>query len=376
MLKTFKVRNFRLLEALEIHNLRRVNLLVGQNNSGKSSFLEAIELYAKQGEPKTLLKLLNQRQEDWLGGYFVPDPEDSLRYLFSNWELPKPGKFGIILGEINSDDQLHFKFMAYHTQKSPEGLRQRSYSDLENLEIHAPLDVGVGVVLAVEKGNQIIPLLDTNEQRKTIIRHSRFFRFVKELSESKIKLQSVSTKNMSIQKLAALWDLMSLTQLEDEVIQGLRLIDERVSGITFVEYVGQNNSKKSARIPLVKLEGISKRLPLKAMGDGIYRLFQILVALVNAENGILLIDEFENGLHWTVQAKVWEAIFKLSHRLNVQVFATTHSRDCVESFQEIWEQHQDDGAFFRLDIRKNQVKATEYPLDTLSDAVETNVEVR
>ncbi len=57
------------------------------------------------------------------------------------------------------------------------------------------------------------------------------------------------------------------------------------------------------------------------------------LALVNSSNGFLLIDEFENGLHYSVLHKVWKLIFRLAKDLNVQVFATTHSHDCVTAFQ-------------------------------------------
>lgn len=90
--------------------------------------------------------------------------------------------------------------------------------------------------------------------------------------------------------------------------------------------VGKVRFKEAVEL-YVKIEGIDEPLPLKSMGDGITRLFHIIVALVNARNGILLIDEFENGLHWSVQPKVWDIVFQLSEKLNVQVFATTHSHE-------------------------------------------------
>jgi len=113
------------------------------------------------------------------------------------------------------------------------------------------------------------------------------------------------------------------------------------------------------------------------MGDGITRLFHIILALVTARNGILLIDEFENGLHWSVQSSVWKIIFRLAERLNVQVFATTHSRDCINGFEDAWRENESLGAFFRLDADKQgQVQARAYSLDILADALETAVEVR
>jgi AAA15 family ATPase/GTPase len=180
---------------------------------------------------------------------------------------------------------------------------------------------------------------------------------------------------MPNRKLAALWDLTSLTNLESEVISALGLIDDRVSGVAFVEDISKGRSGDN-RIPLVKIKGIDEPLPLKSMGDGITRLFHIIVALVNARNGLLLIDEFENGLHWSVQPKVWDIVFQLSERLNVQVFATTHSRDCIEGFDSAWNKYPALGAFFRLDPKDGLIKATEYTSETLTDAIEMDVEVR
>ena len=83
---------------------------------------------------------------------------------------------------------------------------------------------------------------------------------------------------------------------------------------------------------MVRLDESNNPLPLRSMGDGINRILTIILAMVNCENGYLLIDEFENGLHYSVQEKLWEIIFYLAERLNIQVFATTHSNDAIEVF--------------------------------------------
>ena len=148
--------------------------------------------------------------------------------------------------------------------------------------------------------------------------------------------------------------------------------------IAFVENSGNDfrTRENGQRIALVKIKGIDEPLPLKSMGDGMTRLFHIIVALVNARNGLLLIDEFENGLHWSVQPKVWDIVFQLSERLNVQVFATTHSRDCIKGFYDAWNNYPTLGAFFRLDEKNESIKATEYTSESLSDSIDMDVEVR
>ena len=118
-------------------------------------------------------------------------------------------------------------------------------------------------------------------------------------------------------------------------------------------------------------------MPLKSMGDGMTRIFHIILALVNARNGFLLVDEFENGLHWSVHPKLWNIIFRLAEDLNVQVFVTTHSQDCIRGFHAIWKEQEEKGSFYRLDPDSDMgARVTAYHCETLSDALEMDVEVR
>jgi AAA15 family ATPase/GTPase len=255
MLTSFSIRNFRLFQHLEVKRLSRVNLIVGKNNAGKSSFLEAVELHASNASPPNIIVSVKSRQETWLG-----------------------------------EEQIHFK------------------------------------------GSFDIPL--------------RYLFYPHESPG------------------------LNEEELEQKIIDVLQLIQPNVNGVAFVEVPFTNN-----RIPFIKLEGVKEPLPLKSMGDGIIRLFHIMVALIDAQNGILLVDEFENGLYWKVQPKVWDVVFQLADRLNVQVFATTHSRDCIRAFDEVWNKYPQSGAFFRLDARLEGVKITEYNAETLTDAIETDIAV-
>jgi predicted ATPase len=231
--------------------------------------------------------------------------------------------------------------------------------------------VDIVVFLELEDGYRKKRLFEIDRNLRDVRRRVSGRFYSKLTDEAKYVWQLVSTNNMSEQKLASLWDLTSLTDFESEVISSLRLIDDRVLGVTFVE-----DTASRKRLPIVKMRGVSEPLPLKSMGDGMTRLFHIIVALVNAKDGLLLIDEFENGLHWSVQPKVWDIVFQLAEKLNVQVFATTHSRDCIQGFDRAWNTYPDRGAFFRLDNKDGVVKATEYTAETLTDSIEMDVEVR
>jgi AAA15 family ATPase/GTPase len=382
MLESFQINNFRLFQHLEVRKLNRVNLIVGKNNAGKSTFLEAVELYASNASPTVLLDLVESRQETW---YSEAQPHsqnfisNSVRHLFCGHKLPIIGEEGISLGEVASNTKLHISAAAYQNKNDDDGtLRKIRISDVEVDENLS----NVEFFLIAEEGKRtrrLFSLDNNNKDLRDILRRNRMIS-VSERQESELKYtwQIVSTENMPNRKLAALWDLTSLTDLESEVISALCLIDDRVTGVAFVENSARDfrPRENDQRIALVKIKGIDEPLPLKSMGDGMTRLFHIIVALVNARNGLLLIDEFENGLHWSVQPKVWDIVFKLSDRLNVQVFATTHSRDCIKGFDEAWNNYPALGAFFRLDEKNGVIKATEYTSETLNDSIDMDVEVR
>jgi AAA15 family ATPase/GTPase len=126
-------------------------------------------------------------------------------------------------------------------------------------------------------------------------------------------------------------------------------------------------------IPIIKVAGIEEPIALCSLGDGMQRIFGIALALVNAKDGILLIDEIENGLHYSVQPDIWRLICQLAQRLNVQVFATTHSWDCIEGFQT---SAQKEGLLIRLQSKKDEISTVLYEEEDLAIATREQIEVR
>jgi AAA15 family ATPase/GTPase len=374
MLNSFQISNFRLFHHLEVKRLGKVNLIVGKNNSGKSTFLEAVELYASNASPTTLYELVESRQGSWVSeaqSYSQNLLDSPLRHLFYNHRLPNIEKEGIILGELLPNTQIHIGIAAYQSKSDDEGTIRRIRLTEEEFDEDLS-DIEIFLVGQEDKKIRRIFKLE-----KDFRREMRNYRFIQEQQEAELKyiLQLVPTKNIPNRKLAALWDLTSLTNLESEIISALKLIENRISGVAFVEDISKGRTSVN-RIPLVKIENIEEPLPLKSLGDGVNRLLQIMVALVNARNGILLIDEFENGLHWTVQPQIWDIVFRFAEKHNVQVFATTHSRDCIQGFNSAWNKYPELGAFFRLDAQDHLIKVTEYSSETLTDSIETDVEMR
>ena len=126
----------------------------------------------------------------------------------------------------------------------------------------------------------------------------------------------------------------------------------------------------------MRASNIARPVSLGTFGDGVNRLFGIALALVNARGGLLLVDEFENGLHHTVQTDVWRMIFRLAKRLDVQVFATTHSQDTVRTFQQAAAESPEEGVLLRLTRRGEDIIPTVATEDDLEVATLHDIEVR
>ena len=106
------------------------------------------------------------------------------------------------------------------------------------------------------------------------------------------------------------------------------------------------------------------------------RLFGIVLSLANVGGGILLVDEFDNGMHYTVQLQAWRLVFNLARELDVQVLATTHSVDCVAGFRQIAAEAEMDGLMVRIDRLGSEMRAVEYTEEDLLVAMSQHIEVR
>ena len=117
-------------------------------------------------------------------------------------------------------------------------------------------------------------------------------------------------------------------------------------------------------------------IPLKRLGDGANRLLTIALALANCRNGILLIDEVENGIHYSVQPALWRMIFGAADAANVQVVAATHSWDCIAGFATVAVETPAVGNMFRLERFEEELHAIHYTEENLAVAARQRTEVR
>lgn len=123
--------------------------------------------------------------------------------------------------------------------------------------------------------------------------------------------------------------------------------------------------------------GLGRLIPLPVMGEGMARLASIVLAIANTSNGVVLVDEVENGLHHSVLPKVWRLIGEATRTFNAQLFATTHSLECIEAAHRAFRSGgRYDFCLYRLENLGKSNRVITYDQETLEAALETDLEVR
>jgi energy-coupling factor transporter ATP-binding protein EcfA2 len=364
-LPSLEVQRFRGFQDLRIGKLGRVNLIVGKNNIGKSSLLEAIQLYATRAHPSFLWQILavqdkDPKQYQW---QTFEEALPSIKYLFfGRQEITGPTD-PIKIGPIdNPEQQLQIAIDFYAVRGDIpiwQILLPEEYNTAENPTPRFSISFGKNLITSYSLSMPYQP---------NHANHAKLLR----AGAKGITVISIGVDGLGKQEIAQLWDKVTLTNHEQEVLKALRIV---APGIEAINLVGQSTSGE--RTPIVKAEGIPEPLPLRTLGDGLQRVLGIALALVNAQNGLLLIDEVENGLHYSVQEDLWELVFRLARQLNVQIFATSHSWDCIAGFQEAAQaEENEEGVLIRLEYKKDDIIATIFDKRKLAIATRAHIEVR
>ncbi len=381
ILNSLEIRNFRGFQHLTIEHLGRVNLIVGKNNIGKSSLLEALQLYTRRGSPELIWDILGTRDENRQptsrlsrDAAKLEDLLASLKYLFYGRKEIK-GHFGsILIGPVNSpENTLSITIGWYGSHIDEEGNRRTQL--LEPEEYNLVDNPTPRFTIQMDSQQMISYPLRLDPLTPSSLLRS-------ELEEIDCVFVSANGLDRDKEQDVDLWDGVALRSLENEVLNSLRLIAPGVEGLNFIGDARSVRLRRDAassrrRIPTVRISDIDEPLPLRSLGDGMQRMLGIALAIANAKDGMLVVDEIENGIHYSVQSELWQLIFQLAHRLNVQVFATTHSWDCIKGFQKAaQEQKQEEGVLIQLGYKKNEVKATLFDEEELGIAMRQQIEVR
>lgn len=314
MLRSLKIENFRCFRTFELQQLGKLNLLVGTNNSGKTSILEAVQLLNAQSNFESLREVMSIRGEYILNDERSGSREPDIRHLFYGHEIDEGSKFSIFGN--NQNDVEGITVSVEHTGQL------NLFDDLREFVL-------VIEWLGIENESIKLPLSSREGLPLDYVRRVR--RDFKNLGS---KTQFVTSSSLTSEKMIELFDQVVLTPEEDLVTEALQTIEPSIDRIASVgsekyRYTGSRSGF------VVRLTDGDQRIPIGSMGDGIWRMLGLTLAIVNARNGVLLVDEIDTGLHFSAMSDMWKLIWETAKRLNVQVFATTHNSDCWTSLATI-----------------------------------------
>ena len=308
MLETLKLHGYRGFESYRLTDLTRVNLLVGKNNCGKTSILEAVELLVSGGNVSAFHKSAERRGEvNEELGYGA-----EISHVFYGHECTPGARFDLssasgepcLAGTILSLDDVGEA--AEKWELATTGRRKYGFEEdpaaAYGLKL-APDGLQPFVLPVAENGSFLEHLLP----RSARVGRSR---------------RPVLFLDFDTSSMRTAWNVVVAAGREMEIVEAMRVLMPEINSVHFLAGPRRHGI-------LVGERNLRPRLPIGSYGDGLRRLLAVSLALVATENGCLLIDEIDTGFHWTLMEDMWRLVVEGARRSNVQVFATTHSSDCV-----------------------------------------------
>ncbi len=359
MIKILSIQNFRSHKDVVLKDCGQFNILMGRNNAGKTAILEAIMLLCFPINPREVLVLLNEQR-----GYKPGDENQDLwDSYFYNWEHAS----SISIQTVESQPISSYAF-SHHLIIEPITGSPKSLNATSVIEGRDLLDETKGLFFKHQLENDWIENKVTalkSRSRKQITPKAK--RIVERLRP----IAFIPSKGISNpQDEAERFSRLEKANRHHEVEGALRTVDPRLKRLTVLA------SGKGSMVYGDMGEG--HLVPVPLMGEGMVRMLSIATAMANNQGGIILIDEIENGLHYSVLPSLWNMIFKIAIELDIQVFAATHNDECLYAASQIAQSqaNQKELRLFRLDLRDGKTIVTDYTADELVAALASDQEVR
>lgn len=351
MFTSIRIRNLRAITELEVNNIGQVNLFVGDNSCGKTTLLEAIFFLIGATNPKLPINANTFR---------------GLPFISSRlWDTYFHNMDATVAIEISG--QLRTPVEEQRLLIRPHYLK-RSVGEPAPSDIVSPSSAPGDSETTQEIDGLELAYIGSENYSKEVT--SRIFLRKDELTSEGTReraIRGVFVGPLTIHDWKPRFAEVQREKRLSEVISLLNEIEPNIADLRLND------------VGLLEADiGLPKLMPANLMGGGIAKLLSIALAMLDYQNGIVLIDEIENGLGHSAQQRIWEAILNWAQSLNVQVFATTHSIECVRAFNNAADTtlFVSEARLFRIERKDENFRAVEYSKDDLAQSLESNWEVR
>lgn len=314
MFESLRIRNYRVFSDLEIGDLSRINLIGGKNNSGKTSLLEAIFLLAGSGNVNALMNINVLRE-------MAADPSSTqqavdvvFKPVFNDLDMSRPigieGYYiphGFLSLEITTE-RIHDSTVSLEDTFGIVGMDSRA--DLVNEN---------SLMFRYARNGDAL-------SKSHIVLGEREHQIRQEPVDIPFNLAILNSHNGDVGDDAIMLGRLRQQKHGDLLLDSLRIIEPRLQSI-------EDNSASGS--PMIWGDiGLSELVPLSVMGEGMTRIARLVLAIATCSGGVVLVDEVENGIHHSVMSKVWKVVAAAAEQFDTQIFATTHSYECVEKARE------------------------------------------
>lgn len=354
-----EIDGFRGLRSLKLDGLGRVNILVGGNNSGKTSVLEALSILCQPYNPDEWLSMVSRRDFGGLDETRV----QSLRWCFAQTtELTDPEQIVEAVCDFKCDGRfplrgLHVHYSEFIGEPSPEELRH--YLRIVRKARHEQMVLSFAETMRGVELTHYPKWLETADsttfhghpyvgveppslrlwEKRNIGRFSRLRNGPMLESKTLTPYSYQLNRNQLASQSKQIFE-----QASPSVLELLQDFDADIQGIDLASFSGD---RAAVYIKHRKL-GVA---PLSVFGDATRRSVLLSATLLSLrDGGVLLIDEVEAGIHVRVLGRVFEWLVKSARTLKVQVFVTTHSLEALDAlaFSRPVSPLEDDIVVFRL----------------------------
>ena len=341
MFNRIEIENYKSIANIRLENISDFNVFFGKNNCGKSSLLEAVFLLSSPNLPFLFLNCNKFR------GY---NKISDFSYFFNNLDKKRNIK---LTGQGN--DFYNRQVVACINDEFTKILNSESLSDINSERLDLDFIV-----------NEKIYKSSFSIRQKENLTEDGIVSSVPE-SEYKEEIRSCfMPSNYSFGTLLETVKNIFREKKEEQLIELMKNFDDKIQDIILVGDEIMVNT------------GLPYRIPLNFLGDGIRKIFSIVANIVWCKNGVLLIDEIDNGVHFSIMNDLWKGLLNIAHQNNTQVFATTHNIDSLKGICNYIEDNNDANiSFYKIIHRKDSTnKVINYSAQNFKEMLLMENEIR
>ncbi len=356
---SLEINNFRCIKNLRIEELGRVNVITGINNVGKTSLLESLFLHMGSTNPSLALMIDQLRGLAIVGGM-----AGSLwKTLF--WQFQDMAPIRIV-----SKNSQGLQRSLTLTLRPASTTTLETIKTKEEVELHGRL--GKDLVFAYKEGNKRpVEVVGT----PIVTKKGEFVQVQLNIQPSlpppPFPGMFISSRHQGdIGENTQRFSDLRVARRDEPILRALKIIEPRLEKLEILSHQG---------ISMLHgyLKDYEQPVPSPLLGDGVKRVMSLLLSIGSAQDGVVLVDEIENGIHHSVMQSIWETIAEAASLFNTQIFATTHSEECIYAAHEAFKaREQYDFKLHRLDRVNGVVKAVTYDQESLEGALSIPLEVR